>query len=129
MGGRGTNLDVHAYLRKSEAEQTSEFTGLGLYGNIKFLKSNSKSSTTPIFSHTPNRVYVVIGKKGGIKDIGIYGPDHTNRYVIHMADSKFGPHEHKGLKHAGHDPISRSHKNLINHVEKLYNEHRKEWNL
>ena len=43
MGGRGTNLDVHAYLRRSEAEQTSEFKGIALYGNIKFLKSNKEA--------------------------------------------------------------------------------------
>lgn len=130
MGGRGTNLDVHAYLRRSETEQTSEFKGIALYGNIKFLKSNNKSVDTPIFSHTPNRVYVTLDKYGKIKEIDIYDKNHIKKYSIEPYDKTRGPHEHKGMKHGGeHHPISKSHKNLVKHIESLYEKHHKEWNI
>ena len=130
MGGRGTNLVVHAYLRRSETEQMSEFKGLGLYGNVKFLLSKNRNTDTPIFSHTPNRVYVTLDKSGKIKQIDIFDKNHLKKYSIEPYDKQRGPHEHVGMKHRGeHLPISRSHHNLIMHVEKLYEKHHKEWQL
>ena len=127
MGGRGTNLNVNAYLSRSDKDQMSEFTGLGLYGNIKFLKPNSKNAQTPIFSHTPGRVYVIIDKNNKIRDIGIYDNNHINKTVIHLSDTKQGIHEHKSIKHVGHDELSPSHKNLVEQVNRLYNLHKGEW--
>ena len=130
MGGRGTNLDVHTYLRRSEAEQTSEFKGIALYGNIKFLKSKEKAVNSPIFSHTPNRVYVTLDNRGKIKLIDIYDNNHIKKYSIEPYDTIRGPNEHKVMKHNGeHHEISKSHMNLIKHVEKLYEKHRKEWDI
>ena len=126
MGGRGTNLNVNAYLSRSEKSQMSEFTNLGLYGNVRFLKTNAPNAQTPIFSHTPGRVYAIIDK-GKVKDIGIYGKNHVNKTVIHLSNTKHGIHEHQGIKHVGHDPLSKSHKNLVNHVNKLFESHKGEW--
>ncbi len=79
MGGRGCGLDVRVYLSRSEKEQTSEYKGLGPFGNIKFVKPNRKNAGIPIFSHTPNRVYVLVGENDKIKEIGIYDSNRINK--------------------------------------------------
>lgn len=128
MGGRGCSLDVNCYLSKSDKDQQSEYYGLWSQGNIKFIKklSNSKSTSAPEFSHTADRVYVTLNKDNIIKEIGIY-KDHIKVCMIHPNDKNKREHEHKSVKHSGHDELTPSHKNLINYVNKLYREHKGEF--
>lgn len=102
MGGRGSFVDVNTnnFVFK-EGGQT--YFDVGRIGNdIKVLEKPRGSVKVPEFSHTENRIYVVL-QKGKLKHIGFYDDKHELIKSIDFqhfhGDMK--PHVHHDVHHKG----------------------------
>lgn len=112
MGGRGYHNDVAGYLNGNR--RTVEF--FAVYktpdGKIDFLKDkmSPQAPTMPIFSNTSYKIYVLVGKKGDLKSIGIYDDHHRLKKTIHLDHHEKGvgqPHVHDGDAFHHHSGDSR----------------------
>ena len=127
MGGRGTKLNVNAYISRGESGMTSEYKKVFQKGNIVFLKQNGDSSVSaPVFSHTPNRIYVTL-EKGSIKTITVYDENRIQVKAIHVGHNNENyVHEHASLNNRGKGKLlTKSSERLYNEVMDMYNNYRK----
>ena len=106
MGGRGYHNNVKGYL--DALGKIKEFETI--YQNedekIDFVKDvvAIKNPTTPIFSNSPNKIYVLIGKDDKIKNISFYSEKHLMIKSIHL------DHSHRKEKWHAHDGTLYDHK-------------------
>jgi len=115
MGGRIGNLG--GYLRSSDLERTGSYETLANGpGEMKIIQGvGNENRSAPIFSNSPNRVYVNINKKTKqIESITVY-KNHKEVFTIHPGTDG----THGGL-HV-HTPRVKGEKR---HFIKVTNEHR-----
>lgn len=97
MGGRGSFVNVNSgnFVFK-EGGQT--YFSIGMIGdNIKVLERPGTSVKAPEYSHTENRIYVIM-QKGELKHIAFYNDKHE---LVKSIDFQ---HYHDGMKpHVHHD--------------------------
>ena len=100
MGGRGYHNNVKGYLDALGKIKEFETIYQTEDEKIDFVKDvvAIKNPTTPIFSNSPNKIYVLIGKDDKIKNISIYDENHLMIKSIHLdhSDNKMKEHVHDG---------------------------------
>ena len=101
MGGRGYKNDASTYL--ADSNKIMEYTRVYMTPDekIEFLIDviSPSAPTLPIFSNSPNKIYVLINKRmTGLKSIGIYDEHHILKESIHLdhKHNKNIPHVHVG---------------------------------
>ena len=101
MGGRGSKLNVNNYLGRSHERRIGEFDTIFADGNMKFLMQKDGGRTSaPIFSNTPERIYVTIRPDGTIASITQHDSNHEQKFSIHEGHygEKQEVHMHSSLK-------------------------------
>ena len=128
MGGRGYHNDVNGYLDASGRIKEFETIYQSEDGKIDFVKDAIafKNPTTPIFSKSSNKIYVLIGKNDKIKNISFYGENHLMIKSIHLdhRDSGLTEHVHDGdlynhVPNSGR-PLTKDEEQIKNKVLKIY---------
>jgi len=128
MGGRGSSSGMSI---NGKAYGTEYHTVFKL-GNVKFVKSNSGSTTAPLETMTKGRVYVTIGNQNELKCITYYDK-HNERFKqvdvshSHLIDGKKeNPHTHRGYFHdekGGTRLVSPREQKMIERITKAWHYH------
>ena len=124
MGGRGAASGMSD---KGKA-YGSEYSTVYQSGNIKFVKSNGKSTSTPLETMTKGRVYVTINNQDKIKSVTYYDKNNKKFKQIdidhpHKVNGKWEqPHKHVGYFHdeKGSYVLSEKEQNIIDRVTKTW---------
>ena len=102
MGGRGSFINVNSGdFAFVEGGQTYFTIGM-IDDNIKVLERPGKSVKAPEYSHTENRIYVIM-QKGELKHIAFYNDKHElvkSIDFLHYHNGK-KPHVHYDVYHDG----------------------------
>lgn len=124
MGGRGASSGVSASGKKYGTEY---HTVLEL-GNIKFVKKNEGSTTSPMETMTQRRIYVTVNKQDELKSITYYDKngrrikqiDLTHDHIINNKLVK--PHIHLGYEHdeKGTRKLNKAEKKILDLVVKAW---------
>lgn len=103
MGGRGSSSGMS----KKGKKYGTEYHSLLQINNVKFIKKNDGSTTAPMETMTPNRVYVTVNKKDEPKNITFYDKGNKRYKQIdligypHKIDGvPTLPHTHLGYFHS-----------------------------
>ena len=124
MGGRGSASGMSD---KGEKYGT-EYTTLYQSGNLKFVRYNSGSATSPMETMTKGRIYVTVNAKDIIKSITYYDKNQKRYKQIDIGhphkvkEKSIDPHAHKGYEHAekGTFDISPREAKMIERVKKTW---------
>lgn len=104
MGGRGASSGRYKW-RGEWHTYGDEYHKVYQYRNIKFIQSNSGSTTAPMETQTQGRVYVMVRSDGGLKSITYYRGNGNRRKQIDLDHyheingKKEKPHSHLGYVH------------------------------
>ena len=130
MGGRLGHLD--SYLGSSQEQRTVSYETLGKGGdNIVVVRGkNDENRSAPIFSNTPNRVYVNVNRKtNAMESVTIY-KNHVEEVSIHpgLDGSHGGLHVHSPrVKNEKRNfvKLTSEYKAIFNKASIVYNNWRK----
>lgn len=127
MGGRGSFVNVHSGdFAFKEGGQT--YFSIGSIGDsIKVLERPGTSVKAPEYSHTENRVYVIM-QKGELKHIAFYNEKHELIKSIDFRHQHNGmqPHVHFDVYHQGEVSLpSFEDQNVISKVNDWISSHKK----
>jgi|SRR5574344_1063340 hypothetical protein len=127
MGGRGSFINVFSGdFAFKEGGQT--YFSIGSIGdNIKVLERPGTSVKAPEYSHTKNRVYVIM-QKGELKHIAFYNESHELIKSIDFMHQHNGiqPHVHFDILHQGNVSLpSLEDQSIIRQVDNWISSHKK----
>lgn len=128
MGGRGASSGVS---NKGKTYGT-EYETLYQSGNIKYVKYDGGSATTPLETMTKGRVYVTVNAQDRIKSITYYDKYNKHYKQIDIGHAhkvneiKKDPHTHKGYTHdeKGTYDVSPKEQKMIERVQKTWYYHK-----
>lgn len=127
MGGRGSSSGISS---KGKLYGT-EYTTLYQSGNIKYVRYNNGSATTPMETMSRGRVYATVNAKNEIKSVSYYDKKNKRYKQIDMGHfhtvkgEKIDPHTHKGYNHdeKGTYDLSPKERKMLDRVKRTWYYH------
>lgn len=124
MGGRGASSGMSV----KGKPYGSEFISVLQNGNIKFVKANNGSATSPLETMTRGRVYVTVNAADELKFISYYDNQNKRTKTIDLTKPHKGvlPHTHHGYEHFENDSkkgfanLTTEEKAMVARVRKLW---------
>lgn len=129
MGGRGAASGLGLYRDRHGrlVAYGSEFRCILQVRRIKFvtLRDEVEKPRVPLETRTPDRIYVLVGRKGQLKAISFYDSKGRKRLQIDLdhEHDKQKPHRHEGYdRHGEGAKLRDSEKRLVAAIEKIWRE-------
>ena len=128
MGGRGASSGISKKNNKEYLYGT-EYTTIKQVDNIKFIKINEGSTTSPMETQTKGRIYVTVNKKTNRPQFITFYKDGKRYKTIEIKGEKhrikgkdYRTHTHYGYEHRenGTKVVSKSELKLIAKVWKAW---------
>lgn len=129
MGGRGASSGVS----NKGIKYGKEYHTILEHDNIKFIQYDlSKSSTAPMETRTPGRIYVNVNKENVLKSIIPFKTKERSKQIdldhAHKINGKWEkPHVHMGYFHNeyGDRKLTKDEVKLVENVKKIWENYRR----
>lgn len=105
-----------------EAPYGTEFHTVHQVDNIKFIKANDNSNSSPRITQADDRIYVVVGDDNKLKNIVLFDEDKKRTRQIDLDHFHNGekPHVHTGYNHDGEGVMEQADSDLVDRIEKIW---------
>lgn len=128
MGSRGASAGI----ADNGKRYGTEFVAKAQFGEIKIVRPTSGSTTAPMETMTPGRIYATLNPKGDIKHISFYDDEGKRVKQIDYGHKHEGadPHTHYGYEHdenGSYPGLSEADQRLADEVREWWNKNRKKY--